>query len=419
MDSSTIKKYTTRTFLGAGGYGTVYKCDDSNGKQFAIKFIQMGEEGITSLLEASIMMTYQHDYLNRAIAVESNWDVTTIIQEIAVVDLKVKVKNSPVDEPTAIRWIYSIGQAILFLHLERIIHCDIKTDNILLFEDGNVKLADFTLSVLKSHPEDTYSHSVCTLPYRAPEVFLGTGWSNPIDIWSFGCVIYEILTGEVLVPTQQKIVPLKTDKIAKARARTLTFQSLVLWRRHYESISLEVPETSGSCINVKLSTLFQTIHSNLQNLILIMTSFDPMTRPTIQKIVQNPIFDGQRQPTCHLSCKRASNVSDATKKMIKNRVNQIHQHCSCDYENISHRAIDLFSTIEMIDLERIQIIDTCIWIAYKLVAGSIPKILSMPPPTLGFTPLHVIYKAELAICQHLNYKLHRCADNDLYIKIGF
>ena len=87
-----------------------------------------------------------------------------------------------------------IACAIEYLHSLRIIHRDIKTDNVLLTHDGHVKVADFGLSFMGEQQATT----ICGTPsYMAPEIVMNQGYDKTVDWWSLGCFIYEMLTGEV------------------------------------------------------------------------------------------------------------------------------------------------------------------------------------------------------------------------------
>jgi serine/threonine protein kinase len=79
-------------------------------------------------------------------------------------------------------------------------HRDLKPCNILISEDGKtVKLADFGLARSFGLALKTYTHEVVTLWYRAPEVMLGTKIYSPaIDMWSLGCIFYELIVGKPL-----------------------------------------------------------------------------------------------------------------------------------------------------------------------------------------------------------------------------
>jgi hypothetical protein len=81
-----------------------------------------------------------------------------------------------------------------------------------------------------------------------------------------------------------------------------------------------------------------------------------------------------------------------------------------DNEGIINKSIDLYTMSRSIKMDKLTLIDTCIWIAYKLITGDIPQSL--------ITPIHIIYKSEHQICQHLNFRLHKCSRNKLYVKTG-
>ncbi|PAA64220.1 hypothetical protein BOX15_Mlig026057g1, partial [Macrostomum lignano] len=87
-------------------------------------------------------------------------------------------------------------EAVRHCHSMSIVHRDIKPANILLSNRGVVKLADFGMARSLSHRRRTLNLSVVTLPYRAPELLLGTpDYTEAVDVWSVGCVIAEMITG--------------------------------------------------------------------------------------------------------------------------------------------------------------------------------------------------------------------------------
>lgn len=88
---------------------------------------------------------------------------------------------------------YQIVNAIKFCHCKRILHRDLKPQNLLIDKNGNIKLADFGLARAFGVPIRTLTHEVLTLWYRAPEILLGQKeYSTPVDIWSIGCIFYEL-----------------------------------------------------------------------------------------------------------------------------------------------------------------------------------------------------------------------------------
>ncbi len=101
---------------------------------------------------------------------------------------------------------YQILSGINYLHQNRIFHRDIKPCNILLEENGLIKLADFGLARYFSMTSSEYTIPIQTLHYRAPEVCLGSSfYGPPVDIWGAGCVFAELMESIVLFSGDSEI----------------------------------------------------------------------------------------------------------------------------------------------------------------------------------------------------------------------
>ena len=98
-------------------------------------------------------------------------------------------------------FMYQLLKGIAFCHDNRVLHRDLKPQNLLINTKGQLKLADFGLARAFGIPVNTFSNEVVTLWYRAPDVLLGSRtYNTSIDIWSAGCIMAEMYTGRPLFP---------------------------------------------------------------------------------------------------------------------------------------------------------------------------------------------------------------------------
>ncbi len=92
------------------------------------------------------------------------------------------------------------------MHSKNVFHRDLKPQNILINSSGVVKIADFGLGRIIGSRLTTMSKEIETLWYRSPELLLGTTrYDLSVDIWSIGCIFYELAEGKVLFQTESEI----------------------------------------------------------------------------------------------------------------------------------------------------------------------------------------------------------------------
>ena len=105
------------------------------------------------------------------------------------------------DHVTIKRFMQDLLRGTAFCHDNRVLHRDLKPQNLLINTKGQLKLADFGLARAFGIPVNTFSNEVVTLWYRAPDVLLGSRtYNTSIDIWSAGCIMAEMYTGRPLFP---------------------------------------------------------------------------------------------------------------------------------------------------------------------------------------------------------------------------
>ncbi|XP_021887086.1 cyclin-dependent kinase C-2-like [Carica papaya] len=93
-----------------------------------------------------------------------------------------------------------------YCHINQVLHRDIKGSNLLINNEGNLKLADFGLArFLPSNNRESLTNCVITLWYRPPELLLGsTKYGPAVDMWSVGCVFAELLNGKPILPGENE-----------------------------------------------------------------------------------------------------------------------------------------------------------------------------------------------------------------------
>eukprot|EP00252_Welwitschia_mirabilis_P012704 TRINITY_DN2806_c0_g1_i5.p1 TRINITY_DN2806_c0_g1~~TRINITY_DN2806_c0_g1_i5.p1 ORF type:complete len:337 (-),score=41.47 TRINITY_DN2806_c0_g1_i5:303-1313(-) len=325
--------------MGEGTFGQVLECWDRYTKNFvAIKIVrsleryrQAAKAEIDVLNEVSkydrtgarcVQMYDWFDYRNH---------VCIVFEKLGPSVFDFLRKNRY--HPFPIDIVREIGRQLLesvaYMHRLHLIHTDLKPENILFLsgeykkipvykngirkhpnEDANnirlpkstaVKLIDFGSAVF--YTQGHHCSIISTRHYRAPEVILGTGWSFPADIWSIGCILAELCSGETLFQTHENLEhlammekvlgPIPQHIIRKADPRAAKYF------RH--GTKLNFPEGASSSESVravkKLHGLRNIVmehadHSAgaLIDLLERLLRYEPSERLTAQEALRHPFF---------------------------------------------------------------------------------------------------------------------------------
>jgi TolB-like protein/Flp pilus assembly protein TadD len=201
MIGQTISHYRILDKLGEGGMGVVYRARDTRlGRDVALKFMP-AQAGLPEadrarfLQEARSAALLNHPNVCTIHGVEEQDDSMFIVMEL--VDggtLRGRLPLKGIDEVLSIA--IQAGDALREAHSKGIVHRDVKSDNIMLTSDGRAKVMDFGLAKLRGSLKLTKtSTTVGTISYMAPEQIQGGEADARSDIFSFGVVLFEMLTG--------------------------------------------------------------------------------------------------------------------------------------------------------------------------------------------------------------------------------
>ncbi|XP_034113132.1 probable dual specificity protein kinase madd-3 isoform X6 [Drosophila albomicans] len=214
---------------------------------------------------------------------------------------------------------YQLCYSVKFLHDNRLTHTDLKPENILFVDSEytshynhkinrevrRVKSTDVRLIDFGSATFDHEHHStiVSTRHYRAPEVILELGWSQPCDVWSIGCILFELYLGITLFQTHDNREHLAMmerilGQIPYRMARNHTLYSKTKTKYFYHGkLDWDEKSSAGRYVRDHCKPLFlcqlndSEDHCELFNLIKKMLEYEPSSRITLGEALRHPFFD--------------------------------------------------------------------------------------------------------------------------------
>ena len=204
MIGKTILHYRILEKLGEGGMGVVYLAEDTKlERKVAIKFLPRNiatnsDERKRFEIEAKAAAALNHPNIATIHNIEEAEDQLFIVMEyIEGRELK-EIINNQLSIDKVISYANQIASGLQAAHSKGIVHRDIKSSNIMVTNDGKVKIMDFGLAKVGAGIQLTKEQSTLgTAPYMSPEQLRGESVDQRSDIWSFGVVLYEMLTGNL------------------------------------------------------------------------------------------------------------------------------------------------------------------------------------------------------------------------------
>jgi len=231
--------YEIAESIGVGGMGEVYRATDLKLKrEVALKVLPEDFSTDAQRLarfqrEAEILASLSHPNIGQIFGLEQANGITALVMEL--IDgqtLAEKIEQGPIPPDEAINFALQIADALEAAHERQIVHRDLKPANIKLTPDGRIKVLDFGIAKAVDPAANNSGHQspVITTPamtmagmilgtaaYMSPEQARGKAVDRRTDIWAFGCVLYEMLTGqpafigEDVQETIARVITHKTD----------------------------------------------------------------------------------------------------------------------------------------------------------------------------------------------------------------
>ena len=252
--------FTKINLVGHGGFGEAWRVRaKSTGKTYVMKTLAFNAENVEGNdpeLEVEILKSCNHVNIVRYINhFNSNNNYHIVMEFCSSGDLSKAIKyqrtlGEQFSEYTVVTWCRQLAVGLSYMRMKGILHRDLKPANIFLTSSKILKIGDFGVSRWLD-PERGTADTVCGSPsYMAPEVTRGERYDHRADLWSLGCVLYELCGLE------------------KAFSGSLAHVMEALTRGHYN------PLPPGQ-------------HSQVSSLVPKLLSLKPECRPSPQQILQN------------------------------------------------------------------------------------------------------------------------------------
>ncbi|KAL7213369.1 hypothetical protein ACSBR2_015983 [Camellia fascicularis] len=281
MELATIKaatgNFSDSNKLGQGGFGTVYKGILSDGKEIAVKRLSRKSwQGLEEFKNEVILIAkLQHRNLVRLVGCGIEGEEKLLIYEYMPnksLDLFIfdSEKRAELHWDIRLNIILGIARGLLYLHEDsrlKIIHRDLKPNNVLLDQEMVAKISDFGMARIFGENQNTANtrRVVGTYGYMAPEYAMGGLFSVKSDVFSYGVILLEIISGKR-----------NSGFYLTEHAQTLLAYAWRLWNEGKEVEFLD-PSLAGSC---PMAEVARCIHIGL-----LCVQEDPEDRPNMSSVV--------------------------------------------------------------------------------------------------------------------------------------
>lgn len=324
--------YVRGKIIGSGAFGEVYECYHVDTKvRYAIKYDKVTEYGIRNFNELYIMSTFRHPHLMYAVYINCDNDSIYTVMPIGISDFsklcRINKKGTPMDLHNTRHFGWQIATAIAELHSQGIVHADVKLNNVIMV-DNKAVLSDFGLS-LRKDTRNKFNYNIGTPTHRPPEMWAGEFWNESIDVWAFGCALYEMLFGELPIPEQRELYSTEIEKRKYLKCIQNFCASLP---NHYRSYDIPIPNRKNKSrpdnVDIilpssKILTMLSDPNLSVTNpnmviacdLIVRMLHYDPARRLKMSEVLGHQFFAGNTLPRAQYFQMPRVNNDDITKEL--------------------------------------------------------------------------------------------------------
>ncbi|KAJ3669171.1 hypothetical protein LUZ60_011121 [Juncus effusus] len=330
-------RYRILSKMGEGTFGQVLECWDLGNKEtVAVKIIRsLQKYREAAMIEIDVLQKLaRHDQSgSRCVQIRTWFDyrnhICIVFEKLgpSLYDFLRRncYRSFPID---LVRdFAKQILESVAFMHDLRLIHTDLKPENILLVSPDSVKVPDHKFfsksmkdgAVFKSLPKysaiklidfgsttfehQDHSYVVSTRHYRAPEVILGLGWNYPCDMWSIGCILVELCSGEALFQTHENLEHLAMmEKVLGPLPKHMVIRADRKAEKYFRrGLRLDWPEGAASRESMKAvwklprlqNLVMQHVDHSAGDLIDLLQGllrYDPNERINAREALRHPFF---------------------------------------------------------------------------------------------------------------------------------
>ena len=285
-----MQKYEQIKLLGQGSYGkAILGRRKSDGYKVCIKEVRLAnlgqKEKHDAMKEIQVLSSLDHPYIVKYIESFQERGNLFIVMEFADGgDLSQKIENQGTtyfEEEEIMQTFIQMALAIKYIHDKKILHRDLKGQNIFLMKDGTVKLGDFGIARVLEYSQQFCNTQIGTPYYLSPEICQGKNYNSKTDIWSLGCILYEMCA-------------------LKHAFDASNLNALIM-----------------NIVTAKPSPIPRHYSNDLKDLVDKMLTKDPVKRPNIKQILALPFLKNRLSDflTKTLSLKKGSNVFTLPKQI--------------------------------------------------------------------------------------------------------